>query len=174
VRALVVYESMYGNTRAIGEAIARGMRSAADVQVVPAEQATAEAVASADLLVVGGPTHLHGMSRAKTRATAHDRAALPNSGLTLDPDAGGVGLDEWLATLPRVKGKPAAAFDTRVTGRAWITGRASKAIGGRLRRRGFRLVTDPESFLVERPAQLVAGETDRAERWGIELLEKLP
>ena len=170
MRALVVYELMYGNTHAIGEAIARGIAAAGQVDVVPAARATAELVETADLLIVGGPTHVHGMSRAKTRAQALDRAALPDSGLAVDSDARGIGLDDWLDALPRVKDKPAAAFDTRVVGNPWITGRASKGIGAYLRRRGFRLVTDPESFLVERPAQLVSGEADRAERWGAELV----
>ena len=63
MRALVVYELMYGNTHAIGEAIARGIAAAGGVDVVPAARATAELVETADLLIVGGPTHVHGVKR---------------------------------------------------------------------------------------------------------------
>ena len=159
MRALIVYESMYGNSHAIGEAIARGIGPAGEVTVVGTDAATS------DLLIVGGPTHVHGMTRPTTRETARERADVPDSDLEMDPAADGVGLREWLRALPRVHGKRAAAFDTRVAGPSWITGRASTAIGSLLRRRGYRVVAS-ESFIVERPARLIQGETERAETWG--------
>ena len=39
MRALVVYESMYGNTHLVAEAIARGLRSACPVQVASLAEA---------------------------------------------------------------------------------------------------------------------------------------
>lgn len=62
MRALVVYEPMYGNTRVIAGHVAEGLRPTHEVTVVPVGQATEELVARADLLVVGGPTHMHGVS----------------------------------------------------------------------------------------------------------------
>ena len=53
MRALVVYESMYGNTHVIAEAIARGLRPAYAVQVVSVAEARYEQVGRYDLVVVG-------------------------------------------------------------------------------------------------------------------------
>ncbi|MFL6114535.1 MAG: flavodoxin family protein [Catenulispora sp.] len=63
MRALVVYESMYGNTRAVAEAVASGLRPAYETEVKPAVDIGAADVDRADLLVVGGPTHVHGLPR---------------------------------------------------------------------------------------------------------------
>ena len=71
MRALVIYESMYGNTHLIADAIAAGLAEAdAAVETVPVGAATPDRLASAELVVVGGPTHIHGMSRASTRKAA--------------------------------------------------------------------------------------------------------
>ena len=67
MKAVVIYESMYGNTHLIANAIAEGLRNHGQVTVVPVDEADAALVETADLLVVGGPTHAHGMSRANTR-----------------------------------------------------------------------------------------------------------
>ncbi len=58
---VVIYESLYGNTKAIAEAIAAGLQDGGDVIL----RSTLEEidVANADLIVIGGPTHAHGMSR---------------------------------------------------------------------------------------------------------------
>src|SRR6186997_3449161 len=74
MKAVVVYESMYGNTHQIASAIGEGLRSVAEVVVVPVGEADAELVKSADVVVVGGPTHAHGMSHAGTRKGAVDAA----------------------------------------------------------------------------------------------------
>jgi flavodoxin len=64
MRAVVVYESMYGNTHLVADAIGAGLSTAFDVTVVPVSQASRAVMADAGLVVVGGPTHAHGMSRA--------------------------------------------------------------------------------------------------------------
>ena len=97
MRTVVVYESMYGNTHLVADAIADGLRGGspgADVVVMPVADATAQVLADTDLVVVGGPTHVHGMSRPTTRHAAVDTAAKPDSGLTAEPDAEGPGLRE--------------------------------------------------------------------------------
>ncbi len=166
MRTLIVYESMFGRTHTVADAIAKGLGPDAEVRVVPVGEATADLVGWAELLVVGGPTHVHGMTRATTRRSAQDRAAAPDSTLELDPAAGGPGLREWLDTLGDRKGSRAAAFDTRISGPAFLSGRASVGIASSLRRHGCVLVVEPESFLVDRQTELLAGETDRAEHWG--------
>jgi flavorubredoxin len=65
----VVYESMFGNTHEVAEAIAAGVRDAnptARVAVLPVAEAEADAVARAGLLIVGGPTHMRGMTSTGT------------------------------------------------------------------------------------------------------------
>jgi len=168
MRSLVVYESMYGNTHLVAEAIGRGLATAGPVAVVPVADATAERVADADLVVVGGPTHAHAMSRENTRKGAIDDARDPDNHLTLDADAEGEGLREWFDDLPVAVAK-GAAFDTRFHLSPLLTGRASKGIAKRLRRHGVELVDEPESFFVEQGNVLEDGETARAESWGVAL-----
>jgi hypothetical protein len=159
---------MYGNTHAIASSIADGLRVTHEVTVVPVAAASADLVAQADLLVVGGPTHMHGLSTASSRQLAAKTAAKPGSGQTLDPDAGGPGLRGWLGSLADRRAL-AAAFDTRLTGIAALTGRASRGISRLLKRHGYFLVEPPESFLVSQQNVVIDGEAARARRWGAAL-----
>ncbi|HTZ26562.1 MAG TPA: flavodoxin domain-containing protein [Streptosporangiaceae bacterium] len=172
MKAVVIYESMYGNTKTIAEAIARGFGHGSEAVVVPVSQARPESLDGADLVVVGGPTHVHGMSRASTRNGAAQAAAKPGSRLTLVPGAEGTGLREWFAGLGQVN-VAAAAFDTRLDGVAVFTGRASKGVARQLREHGCTLATRPESFLVTGHNQLRAGEEARALGWGRLLSSKV-
>ena len=173
MRALLVYESMYGNTHAVASAIGDGLRAAGlEVDVVPVDRAGHDLVSAADLVVVGGPTHGHGMSRAGTREAAIADARKVDSPLVLDPDAEGPGLREWLDAMPALDAK-AAAFDTRVDLPAVLTGRASKGIGRQLHHHGLTLVADPESFLVTTHNELESGEATRAQAWGAQLAARL-
>jgi len=173
MRALIVYESMYGNTHVIAEHLAEGLRSHYDVEVVAVDAATPDRVAMADLLVVGGPTHVHSMSSEKSRTAAKDAAAKTGSGLQLDPDAEGDGLRDWFLELAVVENKGAAAFDTRIDASPLLTGRASRGIEKRLTKLGYDLVADPESFLVDKQNHLIEGEANRATQWAKELTESL-
>ena len=169
MRAVVVYESMYGNTHLIADAVAEGLAPVGEVEVVPVERADAALLGSAQLVVVGGPTHIHGMSTKLSRQGAVQDAAKPEKELTLDPDAEGPGLRDWFET---VEGLPAraAAFDTRMEGPPPIvTGRASKGIAKRLRHHGCELVVEPMSFLVTKDNQLVDHEREHAREWGTAL-----
>jgi menaquinone-dependent protoporphyrinogen IX oxidase len=145
MRVLVVYESMYGNTHVVASNIADGLRGTYEVTLIPVAAATADLIAGADLMVVGAPTHMHGLSTASSRQAARKAAAKPDSGLTLDPVAGGPALRDWLANLTD-RHALAAAFDTRLAGASVLTGRASRGIGRLLTRHGYRLVVPPESF----------------------------
>src|SRR5215475_8764889 len=144
MRAVVVYESMYGNTHLIADAIGAGLE------------------------VVGGPTHVHGMSREATRKAAAEAADKPASPLKLEPDAAGPGLREWFASLGHYPVK-AAAFDTRIHAPAALTGRASKGVARLLRAHGFEVIAEPESFLVTKQDRLEPHETTRAREWGTSL-----
>ena len=158
MKAVVVYESMYGNTHLIAEAIGTGLRERGAAVVVPVQGASEAIAAGADLIVVGGPTHAHGMSHESTRKGAVAAAAKPESPLTIDPDAPGPSLREWLGDLGQVS-VDAAAF----------TGRASKGITRKLRQHGARLIAAPESFLVTKGDRLEPEEEGRARTWGSNL-----
>ena len=119
----------------------------------------------ADLVVVGGPTHVHGMSRASTRKAAVQAADKPASPLHVEPSALGPGLRDWFGSLGQYSAR-AAAFDTRFDGLAAFTGRASKGVAHALRAHGFDLIAAPESFLVTKQDQLEPQETERARDWG--------
>ncbi len=168
MRALVVYESMYGNTHVVAGSIADGLRDTCDVTVVPVSAAGPALVAAADLLVVGGPTHLHGLSSADSRQAAAKAAGQQAIPLSLDPGAGGPGLRDWIQDIGdrRVL---AAAFDTRLSDLPVFTGRASRSIGRLLKQHGCRLIAPPESFLVSHRNILLIGEAPRARRWGAAL-----
>ena len=168
MRAVVVYESMYGNTHLVADAIGAGLRQSAEVSVIPLHKAESSVLEDADLVVVGGPTHAHGMSRGSTRKAAVDAADKPDSGLRLDLDAEGPGLRDWFASLGRMTAS-AAAFDTRIDAPAALTGRASKGIARKLRRHGCALIARPESFLVTKDSRLEDNEEARARNWGAQL-----
>ncbi len=173
MRALVVYESMYGNTHRVAEAIGEGIGPFGETTVVPVDQAAPELLDGVDLLVVGGPTHVHGMSRPSSRKSAPDAVTKAESELTLDPDWAGDGVREWLESLGDGGGTRAAAFDTRIDVSPVLSGRASKGIAKKLHHHGYSLVADPESFLVTKESHLEPGEEERARRWAEELVSAL-
>jgi hypothetical protein len=167
MRALIVFESMYGNTHAIADALASGLRPHCDVEVVHVGEVRPAQVVDADFLVVGGPTHVHGMSSSTTRKGAVDTAAKSSGALVIDPGVSEVGLRDWFDELPEVRGHgtPAVAFDTRAEGPVLLTGHASKSIAARLRKHGYTVVAEPQSFLVDRANHLLDGELQRAQAW---------
>lgn len=169
-KVVVVYESMFGNTHLVADAIGRGFASAitTEIVVVPVGDADDDLLASADVVVVGGPTHAHGMSRTKTREAAADQARKSDGEFSADPDAEGPGLRDWFGNLGMVPAH-AAAFDTRFKAPAALTGRASKRIARELVRHGCTLIADPESFLVTKDNHLETDEEERARGWGAQL-----
>jgi len=123
------------------------------------------------LVVVGGPTHVHGMSRASTRRSALEAADKPESSLKAEPGAAGTGLREWLGSLGRYQAR-AAAFDTRMQGNATLTGRSSRQVTRLLRARLRRGHTAGE-LLVTKQNHLVPDEPERAREWASKLAESI-
>jgi hypothetical protein len=167
MRAIIVYEPMFGSTKKVAEAIAEGLADCAEVSVVPVTSADAHILDGTDLVVVGGPTHTHGMSKPSTRKMAVKQARRPGSEVELVPGAeSGPGVREWLASLGRLE-IAGAAFDTRLQGLPAFTGRASKSVRRLLSHQGARIAASPESSLVAGlTGALVEGELARARAWG--------
>ncbi len=160
MRALVAYESMFGNTERVARAVAAGLRlEGIETTVVNVcDPATAD-LADVDLLVVGAPTHGFSLSRPTTR---HD--AVRQGGRE---EAESKGMREWLSTLPDTD-RPilAATFDTRVTKVRYLPASASRRAARALTERGHRMVSPPIGFLVQDVAgPLESREVDRAIAW---------
>jgi len=165
MRALIVVESSFGNTRAVADAVAAGLHQVLDVEVVDVADAPSVPESPLDLLVVGGPTHAFGMSRPETRKDAARQAGTGGGE--------GIGVREWLAGAAPTTGA-AAAFDTRID-KKWVPGSAARGIAKGLRALGATLVVPPEGFRVTgTPGPLATGELERARRWGERLATVLP
>ena len=141
MQIMVVYDSQYGNTQQLADAIAAELENWGPVHLTNVRTNPFAVPGKPGLLIVGGPTQGHGVS-APLRAYLE---ALPAQSLL---------------------GVPAAAFDSRARGPRWLTGAASHGIAKRLTRRGAHLVLPPESFLVTgTEGPLLDGERARAQGW---------
>lgn len=163
MRAVVVHESLFGNTAAVAEAIASGLRGLYEVTVLRARDASPEMLSAADLVVVGAPTHGHGLPTMSSRSNAAQRQQLA-------PEVAAPGVRELLEVLSVSGGHLAAAFDTRLGWPLFLSGAASKGIAKRLRTAGFTLVAPPESFIVAgAQGPMRDGELQRAAEWAATL-----
>ncbi len=160
MKAVVVYESHWGNTAAIARAIAEGLGP--EAQALSTAEATSDALAEADLLVAGAPVIAFGLATEKTLEGIRvnpGKAPAP-------PDLSHPAMRTWLEALPTGEGR-FAAFETRVRG---PFGHATSAIAERLERAGYRSAAKPAGFIVKgRYGPLRDGELERARSWGAEL-----
>ncbi len=148
MKAVVVYDSKFGNTEHIARAIAEELGAGQPAMVVAAGDASAHDLEGVDLLAIGGPTQGHGLSPA---------------------------LKAFLDGLPReaVRAIPTVTFDTRLTWPRFLSGSAAAACAKRLEKKGARLVVPPESFLVTASeGPLAEGELARAHTWAHEVRAK--
>ena len=161
MRSLVVYESSFGNTQRIAEQIA----AALDAGLVSVDEPVPD-LDEVDLLVVGGPTHIHGLSSRRSRQGALEQGAEGEVG---------IGVRGWIDALPNgARGPRVAAFDTRAHKPALLVGSAARGISRRLRQHGYALAAEPESFFVEGTSgPLEEGEIERAREWGRELMNEV-
>jgi hypothetical protein len=164
MKALVMYESMFGNSEKVARAIADGIGAVADVLVRDVTSCVAGDIpGDVDLLITGGPTHAFSMSRPGTREDAIRQGA--GQGLASR------GLREWLEGVPAdLQALPFATFDTRVSRVRRLPGSAARSAARVLRRRRGRMVVASESFFVnDVSGPLDADEIDRARDWGRQL-----
>jgi hypothetical protein len=162
MHAVVMYESMFGNTKRIAEAVARGLSGRMTVTVTPVTAPDAGAQSASDLLVIGAPTHAFTLPAPNTR-----RQAVARSDDEIDVSTG---VREFLMTLPAGSERSVAAFDTRHRRMRFLPGSAARAAGRMLSRAGYRLLAPAQSFYVAGMAgPLLPGELDRAVDWGEQL-----
>jgi len=163
MKALVVYESMFGNTEQIAEAVAAGLGESVDVQLGEVSDAATEPDPELMLIVAGGPTHAFSMSREDTRADAISKGAREGEQE--------FGLREWMAALPSGQHtEKIATFDTKIKSMRRLPGSAAKSAAKAARRHGYESVSKAESFYVDDvDGPLLDGEVDRARAWGRQL-----
>jgi hypothetical protein len=160
MKALVVYESLWGNTATIAKAIAEGIGG--DAEAKPMSLPQAESLAGVDLIVAGAP--LLGFSLPSEtivdsiRKNPRDSATSPD---TSQPSA-----RAWLESVPAGAGL-CAGFETRIW---WSPGSSAKALVKGLETKGYRRAAEPAKFVVTgRYGPLKEGEIQRARAWGEEL-----
>jgi flavodoxin len=146
MKALVVYDSVYGNTEKIARAI--GGAIAGEVKVLPAGEVNPSELEGLDLLIAGAPT----------------QGGRPTPGMQ--------GFLKKV-TESAIKGKSVAAFDTRISAK-WvgIFGYAAGRITRELKGKGGNLIVPPEPFYVKgTEGPLKDGELERAATWAQELVK---
>ena len=148
MKALIVYDSIYGNTEKIARAVGEAMTPSGEVKVLRAGEANTSELASVDLLIVGSPVH-GGRPTPAVQDFLNEMAQ---------------------QSLKDIK---VAAFDTRATSKfAKIFGNAAGRIAGQLTRKGGDLVVPAEGFFVTgTKGPLKEGEPERAANWAKEILE---
>jgi flavorubredoxin len=159
MKAVVVYESHWGNTEAVARAIAEGMGR--DVRVLNTDEATPAAVADADLIVAGAPVIAFALPRGGVEKQLASDIRAPRPADVSHPL-----LRSWLDGLPAGRGW-AAAFETRVW---WSLRGATGTIESKLKRAGYKRLAKAERFIVSGGyGPLREGELERARAWGADL-----
>jgi flavodoxin len=146
MKALIVYDSTYGNTEKIAKSI--GSAITGDVKVLRVSELSPSGLKPVDFLIIGSPTY-------GGRPTPAVQGFLNNI-----PESS-------------VKGMSVAAFDTRVSAK-WVKifGYASGKIAGRLKAKGGTLIMSPEGFFVKSAkGPLIEGELERAASWAKEIIQ---
>ena len=166
MHAIVVYESHWGSTKAVAEAIAEGIGT--EAEALTTDQATPEVVAAADLIVAGAPVIAFALPRAGATAQLAADTNAPRPADVSHPL-----LRAWLERLPAGStGGRFAAFETRIW---WSPRGATGTIEARLSRAGYKRVAKAERFVVAGAyGPLREGELERARSWGRRLVEAVP
>jgi flavodoxin len=147
MKALILYDSVYGNTEKIARAVAEAITPSGEVKVLQVGEANPSELESTDLLIVGSPTH----------------AGRPTPAV-----------QDFLNKVPKLSQDiNVAAFDTRITTKlVRVFGYAAGRIAGNLKKKGGTLIASPEGFLVTgTKGPLKEGELQRAAGWAKGILE---
>jgi len=164
MKAVIVYESHWGNTEAIARAVAAGFGPGA--AALTTDQASGAALLDADLVVAGAPLIAFGLPSAKSR----DGVAAESAKAPTPPDLSHPLMSAWRDGLPRGHGR-SASFETRMR---WSPGGATGAIDRGLEAAGYRSVGKGRRFVVKgKYGPLRDGEIELAREWGAQLAELL-
>ena len=162
MKAVVVYESLWGNTAAAARAIAEGIGP--DARALSTAEAAGDAMAGVDLIVAGAPVLGFKLPTEQMRQGAR---ANPGGRPPRPADLSHPSMRSWLDGLPAGHGR-SAAFDTQVRG---PFGKAAPTIAEALEKAGYARLADPVGFTVAgKFGPLRKGELERARRWGGELV----
>lgn len=164
MKAVVVYESLWGNTAAVARAIAEGIGP--EASALTTDAATPEALAEADLIVAGAPVLGFSLASDEMRRNVGTSEA----GAPTPPDLAHPSMRSWLEALPQGRGR-AAAFETRIW---WSPRGATGDIEKGLGRAGYTTAAKARKFVVtDKYGPLRDGELDRARAWGRELRQSV-
>ncbi len=145
MKALVVYDSKYGNTKQIAHAVAETLGGPAESLAMHVRDVTSEDLTEVTLLVIGSPTHAWG-------PTSAIKAFLAK----LLPEA--------------MSGLRAAAFDTGF--HMPLTGFAAGKIENALTARGGQIAAPAQRFwVIGMRGPLVSSELARAADWARQMIE---
>ena len=162
MKAVVVYESLWGNTARIARAVAEGLGSGA--QALSTDEASPDVMKDVDLVVAGAPVLGFSLPTDKMRESI---GASPS---TTPPDLSHASMRSWLDSVPKGSGR-FAAFETRIW---WSPGGATKGIERGLARVGYEPLDHAHRFMVTgRYGPLREGETDLARTWGADLAKAM-
>lgn len=146
---LVIYDSTYGTTEQVAQAIVDALGGRASVRLMRVNKVQHSDLEDVDLLVLGCPTH--------RRKPTHAVSAF---------------LD--CVSKRSLEGISAAAFDTRYRRPRLLTGSAATTVAKSLRKAGADVGAPAESFFVaSREGPLEPGESDRAADWALRILNRL-
>lgn len=158
MKAVVVYESLWGNTAAVARAIAEGIGP--DARALSTAEARGAAIEGADLVVAGSPLLGFSLPTEAMRDGIRTQPAGPKADLSAPS------MRSWLEGLPAGAGR-SASFETRIW---WSPGSAAKTIAQMLAAKGYASAAKPARFVVTgKYGPLKDGELDRARAWGAEL-----
>jgi flavodoxin len=160
MKALILYDSVYGNTQKIARAIGNALGSQEDVSVVKVSDARADQFAGLNLLIVGAPTQ-----RFRTTAAMSDLLkTIPENGLK----GVKVAAFDTRLSMDEINKTPILAFFVRLFG---VNAYAARPIANQLKKKGGQLARSAEGFFVEgMEGPLVDGELERAVNWARKII----
>ncbi len=148
MNTLVVYDTQYGNTERIAQAIADTLSAAGPSRAVRVTAAGVAQLQGVDLLIVGSPT-------VGWKPTPATQAFLDS----LSPAS--------------MSGKQTACFDTRIRMPRFLNRPAAEVMAKALRTKGAAPLVPPEGFFVKgREGPLQDGEMERAANWARTLRQR--
>jgi flavodoxin len=162
VKAMIVYDSLYGNTERIAQAIGHALGSREEVEIRRVSDVKPEQLAGLELLIVGSPTQRF----RPTAAINNLLKSIPKNGMRGVKVAA---FDTRLA-VSDIEKTPVLAYFVRLFGRSAY---AAKPISGRLTKRGGELIIPPEGFFVHgMQGPLQEGELERAADWAKQIVAR--